>query len=185
MTAENWLDVLRSSQKVEPALYRLDPSELSEGVEGKTSEELELGGPLEVTARMAIELPSSARGTAPVAVVLEKDFGRYESSYAVDGATLSAVRQLSISAGEIPLEREREFRSFIDLIKRDQKQTFRVELPPELAQEGDDPALLLAGGRRALREKDYQRAAELFERVVVLRPEHQEACMSSESLGSN
>ena len=92
----------------------------------------------EVTMHAEIELAQGQAARAPLSVSLERPFGSFRSTYAVQDRKLVLDRQLklvvaSVSASDVPA-----YEAFLGAIRRDRKQEFILE--------GDQPAAATAAG---------------------------------------
>src|SRR5690606_37210711 len=70
-----------------------------------------------ITAR--IELPGGVRASAPVPVIVRRDFAELRTDYRIDGRTLSFERQLTLLAREVPPSKFGELAALRKVIKDD------------------------------------------------------------------
>lgn len=169
---EGWADLSSLEEELRAVLPKLDLPQ-ADDEEEPDGEPLELGGPAEFTSRLRIELPARQRAQAPVAVTLDREFARYDSSYGVEDGRLIAERRLTVVARELPPDRFDEYEAFRSAIGNDRKQTFTIASEPGAsAPAGDlDADALRRAGSEALARKDYAQAIALLSRLSEATPE--------------
>ncbi len=118
--------------------------------------------------RVEIELPEEGRGRAPLSVSLERPFGSFRSTYAVEGRILRAERTLALK--ERTLEEAgtlAAYRSFRASVEKDQEQAFAVEGLKAVASSAGE---LRSEGLAAFEKKEYAKAAELLQKAAEADP---------------
>ncbi|HKS95146.1 MAG TPA: DUF3857 domain-containing protein, partial [Terriglobia bacterium] len=140
-----------------------------------STDPLKLGPISLIDETLKLELPSKYTADAPLPVALEKDFGRYQATYKLDGHVLTAERILKTNVTELPAARIPEFLSFRRTLASDEGQ--QVGLESATAGSGKEFQGMKAddlhqAGIDALRSNNFKLAAELFEQVVQLEPKH-------------
>jgi tetratricopeptide (TPR) repeat protein len=138
-----------------------------------------------ITAR--IELPGGVRASAPVPVIVRRDFAELRTDYRIDGRTLSFERQLTLLAREVPPSKFGELAALRKVIKDDRGQEFDLAAAPELAAAGaaagesieaaagaatPDAAELNGRCHEELEQKRHAEAERLCREAVELEPEH-------------
>ncbi|HYN15601.1 MAG TPA: DUF3857 domain-containing protein [Terriglobales bacterium] len=171
----NYLDW--SARKPQPALF-LPVLGLPEAdPEAARTEPLRLGAPAEVDVRLKLELPRRYVARVPVAITVKRDYGEYRSTYSVEENRVTAERVLVTSVSELPASRARDYLAFRRAVRSDEEQKLQLETTvtgtpaiPESAKADD----LFDSGSAALRNRNYELAVTLFERVVALEPTHKD-----------
>lgn len=165
-----------SSRQSQPTLF-LPAMGLPEADSDNTTEPIQLN-PEEVTLRLKLELPArySVRPAVPVSIT--RDYGEYRSSYRVEGSTVMAERTLITRASELPAARTGDYLAFRRAVRSDEEQKLSVDLgtagPPSLPTTAKTEDLFEAG-MAALRNRNFEAAQELLQRVVSQEPKHKEA----------
>ncbi len=136
---------------------------------------IKLGTPLEVVAHLKLDLPPNYTVTAPVGMVVARDYAEYHASYKVAGNVITAERTLRFKLRELPAERASDYAAFVHAVRSDERQELGVEstvagMPTIPATAKADE--LHEAGIVALGNGNFQDAAELFKRVVELEPKH-------------
>ena len=172
----NYLDW--SARKTQPALFLPMLGLPDADPEAAPTEALRLGAPAEVEVRMKLELPRRYVARAPVAVTVKRDYGEYRSTYNVEENRVTAERVLVMRVSELPASRARDYLAFRRAVRSDEEQKLQLETTvagtpaiPESATADD----LFDSGLAALRNRNYELAVALFERVVALEPKHKDA----------
>jgi tetratricopeptide (TPR) repeat protein len=178
VTQPNYLDW--SARKTQPALFLpvLGLPEADTDADEKQNESLRLGTPAEVDMRLKLELPRRYAVRAPVAVTVKRDYGEYRASYSLEDNRFTAERVLLTRVSELPASRLSDYLAFRRAVRSDAEQKLQLETTvagtpaiPENAKAED----LHESGLAALRNRNYELAVELFQRVVALDPKHKYA----------
>jgi tetratricopeptide (TPR) repeat protein len=137
------------------------------------SEDVELGTPLEIAARVELELPAKYAARAPVSVAVMRDYAEYRSTYKVEGNRVLAERYLRFRLRELPAARASDYLAFARAVRADEGQSIAIEATtagaptiPETAKTDE----LYEAGIAALRNGHIPTAVELLERVVNSEP---------------
>jgi len=88
---------------------------------------VELGAPLEVRARLVLELPPGYTARPPVAVRIARDYAEYAATYRVERNRLIAERTMTFRMREVPAARVADYHAFIRALRLDEAQTLMVE----------------------------------------------------------
>jgi tetratricopeptide (TPR) repeat protein/transglutaminase-like putative cysteine protease len=141
-------------------------------------EPIELGSPLNVTARLRITLPAGYAAQAPVAVAVARDYADYRSNYKMEGGVFTAERTVHFLMHELPAARASDFRAFTRAIQSDENQTVAVASTatgtpaiPATAKASE----LNEAGEAAIQNGKFAVAVELLRRVVELEPKDKSA----------
>lgn len=139
---------------------------------------IDLGSPTDVTTRLRLTLPAQYQARAPVPMGLKRDYAEYRSNYKVEGQTFLAERNLRFLQREVAAARARDYVNFSRAVNSDEAQTIRVTSAvagmPVIPEAAKADELFQAAGA-ALRNRNYELAARLLERVAALEPKHQRA----------
>jgi Flp pilus assembly protein TadD len=115
----------------------------------------------EFVARADISMAEGLSAHAPLSLSLARPYGRFESSYAVEGRHLTVARTVTLSRKTLSGEDLPGYAAFRKAIDNDHDQEFAIagEVAPTPAVTA---ASLHADGRAALDKKDYAKAIELL-----------------------
>jgi Flp pilus assembly protein TadD/transglutaminase-like putative cysteine protease len=174
----NYLDW--SARKTQPALFVpvLGLPDVDAEATDKDAEPLRVGAPGETDVRLKLELPQRYLARAPVPMTVKRDYGEYHSTYSVEGSRVSVERVLVMNVSELPATRARDYLAFRRALHSDEEQKLQLETTlagtptiPESAKADDLHESALA----ALRNRNYELAVQLLQRVVELDPRHKYA----------
>jgi len=137
-----------------------------------------LGSPLDVSVRLKLDLPPAFTAQVPIAVSVSRDYAEFKSSYQFAGHTLTAERSLDFKIRELPASRTSDYLAFNRAVTADETQALVVENAapgapgiPSSAKADD----LFEAALAALNSGNTRAAIPLFQRVVVLNPQHKQA----------
>ena len=88
---------------------------------------IELGTPLEVRARLVLDLPPGYSARPPVAVRIARDYARYTASYQIKENQLIVERTLTFRLREVLAARVVDYRTFVRALRMDEAQAAFVE----------------------------------------------------------
>jgi tetratricopeptide (TPR) repeat protein len=128
------------------------------------TEPIELGL-REVTVRAEIEIPENLNVRPPLSVSLGRPFGKYESTYAVEGKRLNLMRTLTLTRRSIPPDEVSSYEAFRKTIETDRDQKFSVVGGVTLAAAVSAESLH-DEGLAAFNQKDYRKAEELLRKAT-------------------
>jgi len=140
-----------------------EPRKKLEGPEEKAVE----FGSREMTVRAEIELPEGVTARAPLSVSVERPFGHFRSSYAVEGRTLRIERTLKLGRDSILSPEVAAYESFRKALDGDREQNF---LAGALGSGAASAETLHAEGKAAFEAKEYDRAIELLRKATEADP---------------
>lgn len=156
-----------------PVAVSADVDEDSEDEVGTGSEPFKIGPPNEHTYKIKLELAARYTAQMPVPVALERDYGAYQSSYAVKDNILAAERKLTVRLGELPPARADDYRAFRRGVLADTAQLVTIEstgADTHVVPEGMKTADFIKSGNEARRNGNYGMAVELLNRAVESDP---------------
>jgi len=145
----------------------------------KTPEKIiKLGAPGELAVEVRLKIPAKYKARAPIDVDVRRDYAEYHSTYKLQGDQLTTLRTLKVLVRELPFERLEDYQAFQRAVAADQAQTISLEnqSPGSAGAGGNESAAdLYQSGQQAMKNNNFQLAADLFQRVVKLEPKHKSA----------
>jgi tetratricopeptide (TPR) repeat protein/transglutaminase-like putative cysteine protease len=137
-----------------------------------------LGGPLQSSYRLTLQLPAEAKVRLPLPVAVSRDYGQFRSEYSSAGSIITVSRSTSLTPRELPDSRRSDISSFLHVIEKDGEQTLGIDTTA-MTMAPIAPAAeakrLNQSGYQALTARDYPRAIDLLKRVVELDPKDRTA----------
>jgi tetratricopeptide (TPR) repeat protein/transglutaminase-like putative cysteine protease len=134
----------------------------------------------ELQLHLQLTLPASITAQAPVDVSVSRDYADYQTTYRVEGHTISVDRAFHWKAAELPIARAADYLAFVRAIRADEEQRFELELkagattsPSSTANASSQE--LHEAARTAYRNGHYAESIALYKRVIALEPKHQTA----------
>lgn len=137
--------------------------------ESEDAEPFKLGVPNQQTYKLKLELAARYTATAPVSVSVERDYGGYKSSYAMEGNVLTAERKLDLRKGELPPARADDYRAFRRSVVADSGQFLTIESTAagaETIPSGMKTEELIRSASEARKKGNYTLAINLLNRAV-------------------
>ncbi len=162
----------------------------------KPQEPVLLGGLGEVVYETKMTLPEGYSGSEPQNVDLMRPYAEYHSVYSVENGVFSATRRLVIKKNEVELSSWEDFRDFGKAISDDEnryvrlsgggrsqgndkkKDPFSTGLEGMFRQPAGAVDDMFREGTYALQQRDFQKAQELFEKVIANDPDYKGAHFS-------
>jgi len=131
----------------------------------------------EYVARLKLALPPGVTARAPVPVELVRPYGRYRSSYAVRGDTITIERKLHMTPTILSRADQRDLAALFRVVREDERQEVALERAAS-AVDSTVPKSATAdelhrSGLAAFDNGDFRTALRLLRRVVELEPRHQ------------
>ena len=123
----NFLDVSRKRVQLRmplPALGIPGSTELEE----TDSKPLNLGSPLEVHIRAALELPAGYSSRVPVSTSVSREYAAYHANYTVKGDMVTATRDLVFLQRQIPAGLSADYNAFAHAVRADEAQGISLEV---------------------------------------------------------
>ncbi len=152
-----------------PVAVSADVDEEADEPEGGEAEPFKLGPPNQRTYRIKLELAARYTAHAPVPMALERDYGAYQSSYAIKDNVFTAERKLTIRQSELPPARADDYRAFRRGVLADTAQHLTLEsavADTRTVPEGMKTADLISKGNEARKNGNYDLAIDLLNRAV-------------------
>jgi tetratricopeptide (TPR) repeat protein len=175
----NFVDWSKKKLEVKLPLSQLNPVAVSADVEEDSEdaagerEPFKIGPPNEHTYKIKLELAARYATQVPVSVTLERDYGAYQSTYALKDNIFAAERKLTIRLGELPPARADDYRAFRRAVLADTAQFVTIEsavADTHVVPEGMKTADLIKSGNEARQNGNYGMAVELLNRAVESDP---------------
>lgn len=167
LVSENFLDWSQEKTLLAlplPTFGMPDPPENS-------AQPVDLGNPLDVTAKLTLTLPVNDSAQIPVGAGVTRDYAVYRSSYSAQEHVITAERTLRFLAREVASSRRADYLAFQHAVESDESQTITVAniIPgvPEDATAGE----LMESGTGALKNGNNAKALQLFQAAVQINPQ--------------
>ncbi|MHB8540192.1 MAG: DUF3857 domain-containing protein [Candidatus Acidiferrales bacterium] len=139
-----------------------------------SSQAVELGSPLDVTASATLTLPVNDSAQMPVGAGVTRDYASYRSSYSSKDHVITAERALRFITREVPASQRADYLAFTRAVEADESQAIVVTniIPgvPEDATSGE----LMESGVGALKSGSDAKALQLFNAVKQLNPKQKD-----------
>lgn len=136
-----------------------------------SAQSVELGNPLDVTAKLTLTLPVNDSAQMPVGAGVTRDYAAYRSSYGAQEHVVTAERTLHFLEREVPASRRADYLAFTRAVESDESQGVTVAniIPgvPEDATAGE----LMESGAGALKNGNNAKALQLFQAAVQINPQ--------------
>ena len=173
-TQANFLDWSSKEAKVALPLVSIGLPKADED----NTDPIEIGSPLDVSAKLKLTLPASFTAQPPVGIAVARDYAQFQSSYDFEGHTLTAQRSLDFKMRELPATRTSDYLAFTRAVEADEGQVLDVENSttgapaiPSTAKTDE----LVEAGVAALNADNPSAAVPLLQRAVALDPQHMQA----------
>jgi len=172
-TAPNFIDLSKKDSTVSLTSMSVDQPSVEEPDKDST-DPLDLGSIRDESTHWKIEFPGQIAVSAPVPVRVTRDYGDYESTYAVDGKTVTLSRHLVIRNSKVPPARYRDVESFSNVISSDEGQELRVTnsapgMSSALTEMSADD--LYDAGQTAEESRNFAEAADLYAAAAAKDPD--------------
>ncbi|HEV2615317.1 MAG TPA: DUF3857 domain-containing protein [Candidatus Acidoferrales bacterium] len=139
-----------------------------------SSHPIELGNPLDVTAKLTLTLPVNDSPQMPVGAGVTRDYATYKSSYSQQEHRITAERTLRFLEREVPPSRRADYLAFTQAVERDESQGVAVTniIPgvPDDATSGE----LMEAGAASLKNGNNAKAMQLFEAAIQINPKQKD-----------
>jgi tetratricopeptide (TPR) repeat protein len=145
----------------------------SEEADGGNSEPFKFGPANERTYKIKLELAPRYTAQVPVPMTLERDYGAYQSTYAMKDNIFTAERKLSMRQSELPTARADDYRAFRRGVLADAAQHLTLEsavADTHAIPGGMKTADLISSGNEARKNGNYVLAVDLLNRAVEADP---------------
>ena len=155
-----------------------DADEDPDPEDATTAEPLKLGPLNERDYSIKLELDARYTAQGPVPIKLQRDYGAYESNYALKDNVFTAERKLTIRQSELPPARADDYRAFRRGVIADAAQHLTLESAVADAHSvpsGMKTADLIDSGNEARKNGNYSLSIDLLNRAVEADPKNKSA----------
>jgi hypothetical protein len=90
---------------------------------------IDLGTPLDVETRAALQLPTGTTAHTPTGTSVERDYATFSSKYSARETTVTASRHVNFLLRTVPAERVADYKAFMHAVQNDEAQDFILERP--------------------------------------------------------
>lgn len=145
---------------------------------------IDIGSPMNVQYRIRLELGPGYAARLPQSVSVKRDYGDYQSSYALTDRVFTAERSLKTLTHDLAPERASDYAAFRRVVSADDAQRLSLDVPAaaagSIAAPGSDlkTADLLRSAFESISSQNYAQAIPLLKRVVELEPRHDRAWLA-------
>ena len=150
---------------------------------------IKIGSPTATIRELRLELPPARTVLPPSDSRWKDDFGEFESSYKVQGAELTAHRELRTKLEELPRARYEDYNKMYNAVTTDEGEEATLErglrrralVPESGVSTNNEPKRardLFASGRRAWESGDTATAEHDFLEVTKLDPKYPQAWLA-------
>ena len=140
-----------------------------------SAQPIELGNPLDVTAKLTLTLPANYSAQMPIGAGVTRDYATYKSSYDAQEHRVTAERTLRFLAPEVPPSRRADYLAFAHAIQSDESQGVTVANIIPGVPEDATTTELMESGTAALKTGNNAKALQLFEAAVQINPKQKDA----------
>jgi tetratricopeptide (TPR) repeat protein len=180
VTAANFLDWTKKKSELILPLSQINLPDADEDSSSST-DPLQIGGPMSYRYTARLEFPTKYVERPPLPFTMQRDYGKYEASYKVEGSVFTAERKLLTSTRDLPALRASDYLAFRRAIMTDSGQRLSIDstgagdptTPADL--KGDD---LNDAANAALTRGNFPVAVELLKKVLAADPKHKTARMN-------
>ncbi|HLW51760.1 MAG TPA: DUF3857 domain-containing protein [Candidatus Angelobacter sp.] len=163
-------------------LYALPPSGSPALPKKKAGKPLEIGPVIEVHSRAHLEFAANYTLRVPPEVSIARDYGQYSLKYNLTGNTLEALQTYITKVSKLPASRRPDVESLRSVATNYADQSIICDARPAATTASASatpvsgtPQELRKAGLRALEQRNFQSASELFKKVVEQKPDSEDA----------
>ena len=142
-----------------------------------TTEPLDVGPAREFIYKTHLQFASNFTLLVPAQVAMSRDYGEYSTTFEFQNHVLDAERKLVLKVNQLPPSRRGDIESFQGVAANIASQTIGCSIRPASAgalavqaPAGADLKELRRTATKALEQRDYQAAADLFKQAVAQDP---------------
>lgn len=144
----------------------------------KPPEQLDLGPAMELHDKAHLQFAANYTLKLPPEVTLSRDYANYSLTYKFANGALDADRTLLVKVSKLPASRRSDVQSLRSVAMNYSEQSISVDarslstggVKAKAAQGGETPAELRKAGARALQQRDFKTAADVFKQLVDQDP---------------
>jgi tetratricopeptide (TPR) repeat protein/transglutaminase-like putative cysteine protease len=177
---DTYLAVPRSDASV----YVLPPLDLPRLGKKKAGQPLDLGPALEEHDTAHLEFPANYTLRLPPAVAITREYGQYSLNYRLTNNVLDAERMYVLKVSQLPASRRPDVESLRSVatsyvaqsVAYDSRAAAKTAVGATASgNAGSTPQEWRKAGLKALEQRDFKNASDLFKRVVEQRPDSEDA----------
>ena len=162
--------------------FPLTPLQLPRLRKPRPTEQLELGPMVELHDKAHLQFPANYTLRLPPEVKLTRDYADYSLTYKFGNGVLDVERTVVFKASKLPASRRSDVQSLRSVAMSYSEQSISADV--RLAAKGalakaststETPQELRKAGTKALEQRDFKTAADMFKRVVEKEPKSTDA----------
>jgi tetratricopeptide (TPR) repeat protein/transglutaminase-like putative cysteine protease len=187
--------------RITPPLPPLGVEVTKDSKDKKPQEPVLLGAMGKLGYRSRVELPEGYHATAPAKCHLVEPYAEYTGNTVIEGQVMTTTRELVIKRSEVALSDWEGYRKFgralnddefnylllnhtttvVTTVETGKKDTAKDASKEKKKSDKEEPASTadldqwFRDGTTALQQRDFQRARELFEKVIAKDPNYKQA----------
>jgi Flp pilus assembly protein TadD len=141
--------------------------------ESPDEENFKLGPPSDRTYSLKLEFATRYSPQAPVAINLDRDYAKYQSTYMLEHSVFTAQRRFTIRLSELPPSRADDYRAFRNGVLSDTAQLLMIEsatASSKTVPSGMGASELIKSGNEARNNGNYTLAIDLLNHAVEADP---------------
>ncbi|MHB8485425.1 MAG: tetratricopeptide repeat protein [Candidatus Acidiferrales bacterium] len=136
-----------------------------------SAQPVELGNPLDVTAKLTLTLPVNYSAQMPVGAGVTRDYAAYRSSYSTQEHVITAERTVRFLERQVPASRRADYLAFANAVQSDESQGVTVTNIIPGVPDDATAAQLMESGAGALKNGNNAKALQLFQAAVQINPQ--------------
>jgi tetratricopeptide (TPR) repeat protein/transglutaminase-like putative cysteine protease len=157
--------------------FPLSPLQLPRLRKPKPTEQLDLGPMVELRDKAHLQFPANFALKLPPEVRLSRDYADYSLTYKFANGMLDADRTVIFKASKLPASRRSDVQSLRSVAMNYSEQSISADVRSvsrtavaSAAFSGETPQELRKAGTKALLQRDFQTAANIFKSLVEKEP---------------
>jgi len=136
-----------------------------------SAQPVELGNPLDVTAKLTLTLPVNYSAQMPVGAGVTRDYAAYRSSYSTQEHVITAERTVRFLERQVSASRRADYLAFANAVQSDESQGVTVTNIIPGVPDDATAAQLMQSGTAALKNGNNAKALQLFQAAVRINPQ--------------
>jgi transglutaminase-like putative cysteine protease/tetratricopeptide (TPR) repeat protein len=169
------------------AFFPFSPLQLPRLRKPKAGEQLDLGPMVEMHDKTHLQFPANYALKLPPEVKLSRDYADYALTYKFANGTLDADRTIIFKASKLPASRRSDVQSLRSVAMNYAEQSITADVrlvarnavvastsAPSASVGGETLQEMRKAGTRALQQRDFQTAADIFKRMVDKEPKSED-----------
>lgn len=136
-----------------------------------SSKPIQLGTPLTVTAKLALDLPVNDSPHVGVGAAVKRSYADYQSTYTAQEHSITAQRTLSFTSRELPPSARGDYLAFAMAVEADEAQGLVVDnIIPGVPSEATAPELMQAAASE-MQDQHFTNGLRLLMQVAQINPQ--------------